>query len=113
MSAARCTRSRTAWAANWRWLGTAFALIAGVAGFGIGNMVQANGIAGVAEITFGIPPWITGIVLTVITGAVILGGIKRIGAVANGSSRSMCISYVLCALFVLFMFAGRDPERSR
>ena len=48
MLAGRCTRSRTAWA-GWAWLGVAFALFAGVAGFGIGNMVQANAIAGVAD----------------------------------------------------------------
>ena len=95
---------------RWRWLGVAFALTAGVAGFGIGNMVQANAIAGVAENTFGIPVWITGIVLTVVTGAVILGGIKRIGRVAESLVPLMCISYVLCALFVLFMFADRIPE---
>ena len=94
---------------RWRWLGVAFALTAGVAGFGIGNMVQANAIAGV-ENTFGIPVWITGIVLTVVTGAVILGGIKRIGKVAESLVPLMCISYVLCALFVLFMFSERIPE---
>ncbi|WP_247881241.1 alanine/glycine:cation symporter family protein [Skermanella sp. TT6] len=95
---------------RWRWLGVAFALTAGFAGFGIGNMVQANAIAGVAENTFGVPVWLTGVVLTVVTGAVILGGIKRIGRVAEALVPAMCVSYVLCALFVLVVFADRLPE---
>ena len=92
---------------NWRWLGVAFALTAGVAGFGIGNMVQANAIAGVAENTFGVPVWITGIVLTVVTGAVILGGIK-LGVVTPTEAA------VIAAFYALFvgMFVYRELRLS-
>ena len=69
---------------HWRWLGAAFALFGGLAGFGIGNMVQSNSHRRRRrDASFGVPVWITGIVLTLLTGFVLLGGIKRIGAVAE------------------------------
>jgi AGCS family alanine or glycine:cation symporter len=86
---------------RWAWLGTAFAVFGGVAGFGIGNMVQANSIADAMDHSFGISFTVTGIVLTVITGAVILGGIKRIAAVANWLVPFMAIGYVAASLYVL------------
>jgi alanine or glycine:cation symporter, AGCS family len=94
---------------NWRWLGTAFALFGGLAGFGIGNMVQSNSIAEVTQASFGIPPWITGVVLTVLTGFVLLGGIRRIGAVAEKLVPAMCVSYIVVALLVLLIYAGEIP----
>jgi AGCS family alanine or glycine:cation symporter len=95
---------------RWRWLGMAFALTGGMAGFGIGNMVQANAIASVAENSFGVPLWITGLALTAVTGMVILGGIKRIGSVAQALVPLMCVSYVLCSLVVLALYADRLPD---
>ncbi len=95
---------------NWRWLGTAFAIFGGLAGFGIGSMVQANGIASAVHNAFGVETWITGIVLTLLTGAVVLGGIKRIGAVAEVLVPFMCIGYIVAVGVVLFVFADRIPE---
>jgi len=86
---------------RWAWLGVTFAVFGGLAGFGIGNMVQANSIAAALQNSFDLSPVITGIVLTVITGAVILGGIKRIAAVSNWLVPFMAIGYVIAALFVL------------
>jgi len=86
---------------RWAWLGTTFAVFGGIAGFGIGNMVQANSIAAALENSFAITPSITGIVLTVITGMVILGGIRRIAAVSEWLVPFMAIGYVVAALFVL------------
>ena len=94
---------------HWHWLGTAFALFGGFAGFGIGNMVQANGIASAMENAFGLSTWITGGVLTVLTGLVVLGGIKRIGAVAERVVPTMAIFYMVCVVVVLVMFAGEIP----
>jgi AGCS family alanine or glycine:cation symporter len=65
------------------WLGAAFALLTATAAFGIGNMVQANSVADVMRSTFDAPTWATGLVLVVVTAAVILGGIKRIGQVTE------------------------------
>jgi AGCS family alanine or glycine:cation symporter len=94
---------------HWHWLGTAFALFGGFAGFGIGNMVQANGIASAMENAFGLSTWITGAILTVLTGLVVLGGIKRIGAVAERVVPTMAIFYMVCVVVVLVMFAGEIP----
>ncbi|MGH8728383.1 MAG: alanine/glycine:cation symporter family protein [Burkholderiales bacterium] len=95
---------------HWKWLGTAFALFGALAGFGIGCMVQANGISSAVQNAFGVPTWVTGIVIAVATGAVILGGIKRIGLVAEALVPFMCISYVLCVGFILVVFADKIPE---
>lgn len=94
---------------RWGWLAGAFAIFGGLAGFGIGNMVQANGISSAMENAFGIEPWITGAVLMVLTGAVVLGGIKRIGAVAEKLVPAMCIGYIVCTGVVLITFADQIP----
>ncbi len=94
---------------RWGWLAGAFAIFGGLAGFGIGNMVQANGISSAMENAFGIDPWITGGVLMVLTGAVVLGGIKRIGAVAEKLVPAMCIGYIVCCAVVLVTFADQIP----
>ncbi|HEY4665439.1 MAG TPA: alanine:cation symporter family protein, partial [Comamonas sp.] len=86
---------------KWRWLATAFALFGGLGGFGIGAMVQANGISSAIEGAFGLETWITGLVIAALTAAVVLGGIKRIGAVAEKLVPSMCVVYILCVLWVL------------
>jgi AGCS family alanine or glycine:cation symporter len=94
---------------QWRWLGAAFALFGGLAGFGIGNMVQSNSIAGAIEASFGVAPWITGVVLTAFTGFVLLGGVKRIGAVAEKLVPAMCIGYIGASLIVLALYADQIP----
>jgi AGCS family alanine or glycine:cation symporter len=91
------------------WLGTLFAVFGGLAGFGIGNMVQSNSIAAALENSFSLSPTITGVVLTVITGAVILGGIKRIAAVSNWLVPFMAIGYVVASLYVLAVHWDRIP----
>src|SRR6059058_1883512 len=50
-----------------RWLGIAFAAFTAIAAFGIGNMVQANSIATLVQDTFGVSPWLSGIVMTALT----------------------------------------------
>ncbi|WP_415258047.1 alanine/glycine:cation symporter family protein [Thauera phenylacetica] len=94
---------------HWRWLGAAFAIFGGLAGFGIGNMVQSNSIAGALDGAFGIDPWISGIVMAVCTGFVLLGGVKRIGAVAEKLVPFMCVGYVVASLIVLGMYADQIP----
>ena len=61
-----------------KWLGVLFAIFGATAAFGIGNLVQSNSISGVMNSTFQIPTWITGIIITVFTALVILGGIKAL-----------------------------------
>ena len=94
---------------GWAWLGAAFALFGGFAGFGSGNMVQSNSIAEAMQVSFGLSPWITGVVLTVFTGFVLLGGVKRIGAVAEKLVPAMCIAYIVAALTVLGLYVDQIP----
>lgn len=94
---------------NWRWLGAAFAIFGGIAGFGIGNMVQANSIADVMRSGFGVSPWVSGVVMTALTGFVLLGGVKRIGAVAEKLVPFMCVGYVAVSLLVLGLYADQIP----
>ena len=95
---------------RWAWLGTAFAIFGGIAGFGIGNMVQANTIAAALQASFGVTPFTTGVVLLVLTIAVVLGGIRRIAAVANWLVPFMVIGYILAALVVLAVHASAIPQ---
>ncbi|MFV0408565.1 MAG: alanine/glycine:cation symporter family protein [Paracoccus sp. (in: a-proteobacteria)] len=94
---------------GWGWLAVAFAVFGGLAGFGIGNMVQSNSISEAMETAFGVPTWICGVVLAVLTGAVILGGIRRIGAVAEKLVPSMAIIYIVAVLIVLILNIGAVP----
>ncbi len=90
-------------AKKWHWLAPAFAIFGACAGFGIGNTVQANSVADVMNSTFGVPTWLTGVVLMVLVGAVILGGIKRIAGVAGKLVPLMAIGYLVCGLLVLII----------
>ena len=90
---------------KWHWLGGVFALFGSVAAFGIGNGVQANGVAQVLETNFGLNTAISGLVLMVLTAAVILGGITRIGAVAGKLVPFMAVSYIFAGLCVLTLNA--------
>ncbi|MGH8494731.1 MAG: alanine/glycine:cation symporter family protein [Gammaproteobacteria bacterium] len=94
---------------HWAWLGTAFAIFGGIAGFGIGNMVQANSIASALESSFGVTPIVTGIVLTILTAIVVLGGIRRIAAVASWLVPFMAVGYVLVSLIVLAAHVTEIP----
>lgn len=81
----------------------AFAFFGSVAAFGIGNTVQANSIANMMVNQFNTPTWITGLVLTVLTGVVIIGGVKRIASVCDKLVPFMAIFYVLGCAIILAM----------
>ncbi|PVZ63464.1 alanine/glycine:cation symporter family protein [Pelagibaculum spongiae] len=94
---------------NWAWLGTLFAIFGAIAAFGIGNTVQSNSIADVLQANFAIPTWGTGLALMVLTAAVLIGGVKRIGAVAGSLVPVMAIAYLIAGLIVLFINASEIP----
>lgn len=94
---------------KWLWLGTAFAIFGGLAGFGIGNMVQVNSMAAALHTTFNVPLWVTGVVTMLFVGMVILGGIKRIGKVAATLVPFMCVAYIIAAMVVLVVNAAEIP----
>ena len=82
-------------------LGWLFALFAVVASFGIGNLTQANSISDALHSTFSIPIWVTGIILTILALAIIVGGIKTISKVSAVVVPVMAVFYVVCGLFVI------------
>jgi AGCS family alanine or glycine:cation symporter len=92
------------------WLGWLFALFTACAAFGIGNMTQANAVAGIFEATFHIDPWITGVALMVMTALVILGGITSIGRFTSVLVPFMIGAYVISALAVLAVHATEIPQ---
>ncbi len=81
----------------------------GIAALGIGNMVQANTMAASLEKAVNLPPMATGILAIALVGAVILGGIKRIGLTAEKIVPFMAITYVLGAIFILITHADKIP----
>ena len=81
-------------------LGWLFAVFTAVAAFGIGNMVQSNAVADAVEGAFGVTPWITGLVIAVTLGLVVLGGIKSIGRVAGVLVPSMIVVYLTASVLV-------------
>lgn len=95
---------------GWKWLGTLFAIFGALAAFGIGNMVQSNSVAAALQSSFNLNPWITGIVLAVITALVIIGGIKRIGAFTEKLVPFMAAIYILGGVVILVINAAKIPE---
>lgn len=93
-----------------KWLGKAFAFFTIIASFGIGNMVQSNSIAEPLYSSFAIPKWITGVILALVVGAVIIGGIKRIARVASVVVPFMAIIYVVMSLMIIFMNYSNIPH---
>jgi AGCS family alanine or glycine:cation symporter len=93
-----------------KWLAFLFALFAAVASFGIGNMVQANSVAEPVLTYFGIPKLYTGLIISVLIFAVIVGGIKRIGQVASKFVPFMTVFYVVSALIVIVMNIQAVPS---
>ena len=90
-------------------LSIVFAVFAVLASFGIGNMTQGNAVATQLENSFGVSTVVTGIVMFVLTGAVLLGGIKAIGRVTAGFVPLMILLYISGGLVVLIFNADQIP----
>ena len=88
---------------HWAWLGTCFALFGAIAGFGIGNTIQANSVADAINSTFAVPHMVTGIVMAVLAALVLIGGIKRIAHVAGKLVPLMAIAYIVAGLVILVL----------
>ena len=84
-----------------KWLAVLFAIFGVLASFGIGSSVQSNSVAQAIHTSFAIDTWITGVVLTVFTGLVILGGIRSISKVSSAIVPIMAVGYVLGGLVVI------------
>jgi AGCS family alanine or glycine:cation symporter len=66
-----------------------------------GNMFQAWSVAETTKLYFGVPQWLTGVLLALTVGAVVIGGVQRIGTVVGKLVPFMCGLYVLCGLYIL------------
>ncbi len=95
---------------NMKWLAILFAAFTSVTAFGIGNMVQANSISTMVNETFQIPTWVTGLLLTILTAIVIIGGIKSIAGVCERLVPFMAITYFLGCLIILILNYATVPS---
>ncbi len=86
---------------GWKWLAVLFAIFTAIASFGIGNTVQANAIATLAKETYQISPYITGAFVCLLTGAVVLGGVKSIARVCSMLVPLMAICYIVGCIYII------------
>lgn len=91
---------------GWKWLAVLFAAFTALASFGIGNTVQANAIATVTHETYQIAPALTGAVVCLLTGAVVIGGVKSIARVCGLLVPFMALLYVLGCIYILCVNAA-------
>ena len=93
-----------------KWLGIAFAIFGAVAAFGIGNAVQVNSMAVALVDSFGVPTWLTGVIVAALVGIVVIGGIRRIGDVAGKLVPAMIVLYLGAALLILAINVTAIPD---
>lgn len=89
-----------------KWLAVLFCIFTAIASFGIGNMTQANSISALAGNTLNLSPYITGVMMTILVGIVIIGGIKSIARVCEKLVPFMAIFYVIGCLIILALNAN-------
>ena len=92
-----------------RFLAVLFSLFCALASFGIGNIAQVNSIAGNLNTAFSIPTWVSGILLIVLIGLVVVGGLKRVAAVTEKIVPFMAITYIVMALIVVLVNVTAVP----
>lgn len=95
---------------KWMWLGSCFALFGIVACIGTGAMVQGNSIGEAMQANLSIPTWFTAVAVFLLAGAVLIGGVKRIGAVAGKVVPAMAVIYVIISLIVIILHIDQLPR---
>ncbi|GJM44698.1 MAG: amino acid transporter [Gemmatimonadota bacterium] len=86
---------------HWKPMALFFAACGVISSFGSGNMNQANTVSLSANTTLGAPPWVAGVIMAALVGLVIIGGIRRIGAVSSKLAPAMFTLYTLGAVVIL------------
>ena len=94
---------------KWTWLATAFALFGVIASFGIGNLSQANSVSTSLQSTFGIPLWVSGMIIALFTALVLIGGVKSIGRVSDKIVPFMSLAYIIVAITALVVNFEKLP----
>ncbi|NGX58795.1 MAG: Amino-acid carrier protein AlsT [Chlamydiae bacterium] len=95
---------------GWKWMAIVFSLFASVAAIGTGNLVQINSIAEAVESVWGINTWLTGIVVAILVGLVLIGGVKAIGRFAGVLVPVMGAFYLLGGFVVLALNFTLIPD---
>lgn len=95
---------------GWRWMAILFAVFGAIAAIGTGNLVQVNAIAEAVNNVWVADPWVTGVVLSVITGLVILGGVKSIGSVSSVLVPVMALFYLGAGFIIIMLHVDKVPE---
>lgn len=88
---------------DFKWLGWSFALFTIIASFGIGNMTQANSVSDTISLSFGLNPAITGAIIAILTGLVVIGGIKGIGKITERLVPTMALVYLGGSLIAVLL----------
>ncbi|MFD2191468.1 alanine/glycine:cation symporter family protein [Pistricoccus aurantiacus] len=95
---------------GWRWLGALFAVFLIIA-YGLAfNAAQSNTIAQAMNGAFGVPNWITGLILVVLVAIVIFGGLRSVARTAEKIVPAMAIAYLLVALWILITNITAVPD---
>jgi len=94
---------------NWAWLGATFAFLAAFASLGSADMVQSNTVSQILKKDLSIPTYVTGAVLAVLVGFVIIGGIRRIGQVSSKLVPVMGAIYMIGGLTVIVLNMSELP----
>lgn len=97
-------------ALGWKWLAVIFAAATAISSLGQGNSIQAFTLADQLSSDFAVPTWITGLVLAVLVGMVIIGGIRRIARVTRILAPAMTLIYLAGGLAILALNYERIPE---
>ena len=84
-----------------RWLAVLFAVFTAFASFGIGSTVQANAISTLTSEVYTVSPYISGLVICLLTAAVVLGGVKSIARVCGMFVPFMALVYVLGCIYII------------
>lgn len=96
-------------ALGWKWLGIVFAVAASICALATGNAIQAFTVADQLNSDFAFPTWITGLVIAVVVGMVIIGGVKRIGKVTSFLSPFMTVVYLIGTMAILILNFDKIP----
>ena len=88
---------------GWKWMAVLFAVFTACASFGIGSTVQANAIATITHETYGVSTSVVGIAVSLLAGAVVLGGVRSIAKVCGFLVPFMALFYVLGCLYILIV----------
>ncbi len=94
---------------NMKWLAVVFAVLGGLASFGIGNIAQSSEIAGAMKGLVGIPTIVSGIGLAVLVAVITIGGVKRIGAVTSLLVPFMSVFYIAAGIVIIVTNLAEIP----